>query len=103
MLSLDFWLELEHVGLVYEMLFIEYIIVLVTECNFRGAHSKEFSVSPLRLVKHELHLGVLDRVQLIQAVNHDLPLWLQLQGCCLLASHRPIGALLWHYDIGAPT
>ena len=84
------------------MLFVEYIKGRVTKCDFRGAHCKEFFVLPLGLVKHKLNLGVIDRVQLIKAVKHNLPLWLKLHGC-LLATRRPIDALLWHHDIWAPS
>jgi hypothetical protein len=83
------------------MLSIEYIKGWVTKCDFRGAHLKEFFVLPLRLVKHELNLGVIDGLQLIQAVYHYLPLWLQLQAC-LLACHRPLDALLCQHNICAP-
>jgi hypothetical protein len=83
------------------MLSIEYIIGWITECDFRGAHLKEFFVLPLRLVKHELNLSVIDGLQLIQAVYHNLPLRLRLHAC-LLASHRPLDALLWQHNICAP-
>jgi hypothetical protein len=83
------------------MLSLEYIKGWVTEYDSRGVHWKELFVLPLRLVKHELHLDVIDRLQLIQAVNHYLPLRLQLHGC-LLASHRPICALLWHHEACTP-
>jgi hypothetical protein len=81
------------------MVSIEYIKGLFTECDFRGAHRKEFFVLPLRLVKHQLHLCVLDGLQLIKAVYHDLPFRLHL----LLPSHRLIDALLRQRTAGAPS
>ena len=81
------------------MVSVEYIKGLFTECDFRGAHGKEFFVLPLRLVKHQLHLCVLDGLQLIQAVYHDLPFWLHL----LLPSRRLIDALLWQRTAGTPS
>jgi hypothetical protein len=77
------------------MLFIEYKKDLLTECNSCGSHFLEFFVLPTRLVKHKLHLGAIDEIlQLIQAVNHDLPPWLQLQ-CSILASRRLLDFCLW--------
>jgi hypothetical protein len=81
------------------MLSIEYIKGLFTECDFRGAHGKEFFVLPLRLVKHQLHLCVLNGLQLIQAVYHDLPFRLHF----LLPIRRLIDALLWQRPAGTPS
>ena len=99
MLSLDFRLKLKHVGLINQMISVEYIKGLFTECDFRGSHWKEFFILPLRLVKHQLHLCVLDGLQLIQAVNHYLPFRLHL----LLPSRRLIDTLLWQSTAGTPS